>query len=81
MRRDTPIAASQDTKIFLYFGVLCPYKGVEDLLSAWRQAGAATNGAKLLIAGQPNPESYLDIISEQAAGMLNVDFRPRVHSG
>ncbi len=31
------IAASQDTKIFLYFGVLCPYKGVEDLLSAWRQ--------------------------------------------
>lgn len=45
-----------DQRLFLYFGMLRPYKGVELLLRAWRRLAPAD--AALLLVGQPNDPDY-----------------------
>lgn len=64
---------------FLFFGVIRPYKGVEDLLEAWRKVRPSA-GARLLIVGSPGPKIYEARIRELAAGQDNVqlifDFVP-----
>ncbi len=44
-----------EAKVFLFFGQIRPYKGVSSLLDAFRQF--ASKKARLIIAGQPKPES------------------------
>ena len=59
-------------RILLFFGLLYPYKGVEDLLLAWQDFGAKTQGSYLLIVGQPESQSYSEFLRAQAEGLSNV---------
>jgi glycosyltransferase involved in cell wall biosynthesis len=42
--------------VVLFFGLLRPYKGVEVLLDAWRELGAAGERPELWIVGRPRME-------------------------
>lgn len=57
------------TPLVLCFGLIRPYKGIDALLSAWREV----SGAELWIVGRP----MLDIAPLVAAAPANVRFVPR----
>jgi glycosyltransferase involved in cell wall biosynthesis len=61
--------ADPATPVVLCFGLIRPYKGVETLLSAWREV----TGAELWIVGRP----MLDIVPLQATAPASVRFVPR----
>lgn len=61
-------------RIFLFFGLLRPYKGIEPLIEAWRSLAPAN--AVLLIAGQPLDDAYLDRLRLAAGPTTAVLFRP-----
>lgn len=57
-------------RVFLYFGLLRPYKGLEDLLQTW--GFAAPEGSGLLVVGHTNERSYADRLvrlAEMAPGV------------
>jgi glycosyltransferase involved in cell wall biosynthesis len=56
--------------VFLFLGLLRPYKGLEELLPAFRSL--PDPNAALLIAGRPRPSDYAAHLAEQAA------YDPRV---
>jgi glycosyltransferase involved in cell wall biosynthesis len=63
-----------DGPVVLFFGLLRPYKGVDVLLSAWREVSAALGGeAQLWIVGRPRIP--LDPLKAQASS--GVRFVPR----
>ena len=61
-------------RIYLYFGYLRPYKGVEGLVSEWAKSGRGEAGDTLLIAGHAADENYLAQISaaSKAAGAVKI---------
>jgi glycosyltransferase involved in cell wall biosynthesis len=64
------LAAAGGGPVALFFGLLRPYKGLDDLLAAWRQAAAQLPpGAELWIAGMPR----MDIAPLQAAATGGAD--------
>jgi glycosyltransferase involved in cell wall biosynthesis len=69
------LGLSPEKKVLLYFGLICPYKGVDDLLLAWRQIGSVTNAAQLLIVGRFELDSYAAQISSQIKELQNVILR------
>lgn len=46
------------SKLYLAFGMLRPYKGLETLLAVWQQGQFYSKSATLLIAGKPMDEDY-----------------------
>jgi beta-1,4-mannosyltransferase len=62
-------------RLLLYFGLIYPYKGVEDLLQAWRQLGVERGSAQLLIVGSPESTSYGERIVSQASDLPNLILR------
>lgn len=50
-RRRLGLASS--STVVLALGQVRPYKGLDELLDAWDAAGAAAQGAELVVAGQP----------------------------
>ncbi|HYH81582.1 MAG TPA: glycosyltransferase [Longimicrobium sp.] len=63
-----------DERVVLYFGALRPYKGVEELIDAFRAAAAPH--WRLVVAGSPRGEAYVASLHERAAG----DPRIAVHA-
>jgi glycosyltransferase involved in cell wall biosynthesis len=60
--------------VVLFFGLLRPYKGVEELLSAWRQLPSALgDSARLWIVGHPR----MPLAPLEAAAPDGVRFVPR----
>ncbi|MDF1832965.1 MAG: glycosyltransferase [Porticoccaceae bacterium] len=55
-----------DTKVFLFLGYIKPYKGVEDLIQAFR--GLEGDNLRLLIAGTPLNEAIAQDLKQLAAG-------------
>ncbi len=62
-------------RILLYFGLIYPYKGVEDLIRAWRELGVHRRSAQLLIVGSPESASYGERITSQASDLPNLILR------
>lgn len=60
-----------DKQVVLFFGLMRPYKGIDVLLQAWREAGL--DGAELWIAGMPR----MDISALRNASPPNVRWEPR----
>ena len=58
-----------DAPVVLCFGLMRPYKGIEDLLKAWR----GIQGAELWVVGMPR----MDISALQATAPASVRFVPR----
>ena len=64
--RDLPSASlarerlgiSRDEVVILFFGMLKPYKGLEELIAAWGSAGEASRPARLVIAGMAWDDAY-----------------------
>jgi len=44
----------EDEKVLLFFGRITPYKGLEYLIAAFRQAAAGSRDYRLIIAGRPD---------------------------
>ncbi len=67
--------------VYLHLGMLRPYKGIEDLLEAWRQVASEIDGAHLLIAGEPLNEEYEQLLRARAAEsprtLVRFGFVPR----
>lgn len=64
-----------DARVYLYFGYIKPYKGVEDLIQAFGQI--SVDGAILLIAGKPLDEA----IKQEVESMAAADSRVRTFLG
>jgi glycosyltransferase involved in cell wall biosynthesis len=47
------LAADGDTRVALFVGLLRPYKGLAELIEAWRGLGGELGGAELWIVGMP----------------------------
>ncbi len=60
-------------RICLMFGVVEPYKGIEEVLAYWRRAQP---DATLAIAGMPHTPAYGDAIRAAAEGIPNVHRCP-----
>lgn len=58
--------------VYLNFGMLRPYKGVETLLEVWREGQSFLNQATLLIAGKPKDAAYEQLITEAIANIDTV---------
>lgn len=55
------LSLPQDARLFLFFGMIRPYKGVERLLSLWN---AGRGGSILLVAGKPADETMREEIGK-----------------
>jgi glycosyltransferase involved in cell wall biosynthesis len=63
---DLPLTINRSPlPIFLFLGLLRPYKGLEELLPAFQSL--PDPNAALLIAGRPRPGDYAALLAEQAA--------------
>jgi beta-1,4-mannosyltransferase len=54
------LSLPQDCRLFLFFGMIRPYKGVERLLVLWK---TAPHDAMLLVAGKPKNEAMREQVS------------------
>ncbi|GAB3753262.1 GDP-mannose--glycolipid 4-beta-D-mannosyltransferase [Zhihengliuella somnathii] len=77
-----PLTTGSSTKKseILYFGSLRPYKGLEDVISAFRDArtnNLLPEGARLVIAGQAAVPAYATTISDLCRGDDSLDFQDR----
>ena len=54
-----------DARVFLFFGYLRPYKGLELLLDAWRELSPP--GARLLVVGQSQKADYAAELAKRIA--------------
>lgn len=61
---------SKHKQIFLTFGMLRPYKGIEKLLSIWQSQ--QTENRTLLISGKANSTEYGQALTRQASKVKNV---------
>jgi len=59
-------------KIGLMFGTVEPYKGLEEIITAWKQPPA---GARLVIVGRPNTKEYGASITALCRGNPTIDAR------
>jgi glycosyltransferase involved in cell wall biosynthesis len=68
-----------DGCVFLWHGILRPYKGVSFLLRAWREVCARYPHARLVIAGSGDPSLARQVIHETAeldlGGSVRLDLR------
>jgi glycosyltransferase involved in cell wall biosynthesis len=63
-------------RVLLNLGTLRPYKGIEDLLTAFARLPASERGT-LLIAGAPKDRAYAAAIERQAAALPGVRLHAR----
>ncbi|MCC5805492.1 MAG: glycosyltransferase family 4 protein [Opitutales bacterium] len=74
-RRELNLTSAR--RVFLFFGLLRPYKGLEALLEAWKtfsvQPGAV--GCHLIIAGKAPDPQYADQLRRCAEGVERVQLR------
>jgi glycosyltransferase involved in cell wall biosynthesis len=61
--------------VYLFLGLIRPYKGLEELLPAFHSLPDA--GAALLIAGRPRPSDYAARLAAQASADPRVIWHPR----
>ena len=68
----SPVVAGMSAVDVLYFGQVRPYKGVEQLITAASEAGAAV---RVLVAGKAIEKGYADEIGRCADGIDGVELR------
>jgi len=64
-----------DAFVFLTLGLMRPYKGLEELIPTFR--ALVGEDIYLVIAGRPNPESYIGTLAGLAAGDPRIRLLPR----
>ena len=66
-------------KVYLNFGMLKPYKGIESMLQLWHDNRAILESNTLLIAGKAVDESYGETLSKEAAKINNVGLAKQIY--
>lgn len=66
------LGLANDIPIFLFLGMIRPYKGIETAIAAM----AHIPQAHIIIAGLPHDKPYLSLIHQQTAAMTNVTIKP-----
>lgn len=66
------LGLSESAFVFLFFGQVRPYKGIEQLIDAFKNHGDSR--ARLLIAGKPLNEEYASLLREMAKGDSRILF-------
>lgn len=61
--------------VYLSLGLVRPYKGLEELIPAFR--GLVDEDLRLVIAGRPRPAAYGERLAALAAGDRRIRFEPR----
>jgi beta-1,4-mannosyltransferase len=69
----------QDAFVYVSVGLLRPYKGLEELLPAFRSL--EDRNARLLVAGKAGDPLYLDSLTALAAGDSRIRLEPRFVPG
>lgn len=67
------LSLPSEPRIFLFLGLIRPYKGLEALIQAWR--ALSPSNAILLIAGQPLDSAYMQSLQSIAAATPGIQFR------
>ena len=62
----------ESNKIYLNFGMLKPYKGIERLLKLWQEHQNILEGNSLLVAGKALDDVYGQMLTKQASEIENV---------
>lgn len=70
-RHTAPASLKDDTLKILFFGLVRPYKGIENLL----QATDGLKNVEISIFGNPKDDAYVEKIKGLCAGRDNVNFR------
>ena len=73
--RETLDLPKQPHRLFLYLGIIRPYKGIDELLDAWPRHLREHPNDYLVIAGKPLNETYGRSLEENAADLERVDLR------
>ncbi|MEM1082948.1 MAG: glycosyltransferase family 4 protein [Verrucomicrobiota bacterium] len=60
------LGLSPDSTVFLFLGMIRPYKGILELLETYRSIGAG--GSELVIAGRPLDEATEELVRDAAKG-------------
>jgi glycosyltransferase involved in cell wall biosynthesis len=71
------LAMDPQLPIFLFFGMIRPYKGVEQLLKIWKQTPSVHQRALLVIAGEAREPGLANSISILTIGNPNVHLHMR----
>jgi glycosyltransferase involved in cell wall biosynthesis len=71
----TALALPADAFVFVCLGLLRPYKGLEELLPAFR--ALPRRDLRLVLAGKPGSAGYLDVLQTLAAGDDRIRLVPR----
>lgn len=71
------LGLDQDRPVFLFFGMIKPYKGVENLLQVWKQAPHIHRRACLVIAGDARDPELAAAIQHSADQAPNVHLHMR----
>ena len=66
------LSLPESDKIYLNFGMLKPYKGIERLLQLWQNYQDIFRGNSLLVAGQAVDQDYGQMLTKQASKTENV---------
>lgn len=72
----TALNLPAEPPLFLFFGMLRPYKGVDAILTEWPAVLAANPNAILLIVGHAPDPAYRQHLIESAAKLQNVRIIP-----
>jgi len=71
------LGLDQQIPVFLFFGMIRPYKGVEALLRVWKQTPPLHQHAVLIIAGDARDPNLAKSVSLAASDNLNVHLHMR----
>jgi beta-1,4-mannosyltransferase len=67
------LGISPDLRVYVFFGMIRPYKGIDDLLDAFGKL--ADPNARLIIAGEPHSPSVANMLSAKAKLDPRIDLR------
>jgi beta-1,4-mannosyltransferase len=65
-----------DAVVLLFLGAIRPYKGLPELIDAFKALSATKSGVELIIAGWVLDSAYSDLIRQRIGDAQNIDYKP-----
>jgi glycosyltransferase involved in cell wall biosynthesis len=65
-----------DAVVLLFLGAIRPYKGLPELIDAFKALSATKSGVELMIAGWVLDSVYSDVIRQRIGDAQNIHYRP-----
>jgi beta-1,4-mannosyltransferase len=64
-----------DGRLYLHFGMIRPYKGVEELLTSWAVLAGDSDVGHLVVVGQPLNDDYAQRLQDRASACRHASLR------